>query len=119
MESHPVQPKRPPTRFGPADFQGIDLNRPGKWAVAFLADWCPFCRRFVPDFSALDSNGFGLAWADISADDNPLWDRFDIEVIPTVIVFRDRKAIFRADGRYGIGLLPDDLAAITAAGSAE
>jgi hypothetical protein len=42
----------------------------------------------------------GLAWAsmDISDDDNSLWEIFSIGVVPTVIIFRESKAVFRRDG---------------------
>lgn len=106
-------------QLGPDDFREAELRRGGRWAVAFLADWCPFCRRFAPEFATLDPRGFGLAWADVSSPESPLWDRFQIEVIPTVIVFRDHRVVFRADGRSGIGLLSEDLAAIESAASAD
>jgi len=41
---------------------------------------------------------------DLSDDDNPLWDTFSIEVVPTIIVFRDGKPEFRRDGFFGRGL---------------
>jgi thioredoxin-like negative regulator of GroEL len=47
-----------------------------------------------------------VAWAsmDISDDDNPLWEIFNIEIVPTVIIFKEGKAVFRRDGIYGRGL---------------
>lgn len=107
------------TELGPEDFRDAGLRREGRWAVAFLADWCPFCRRFAPEFASLIHHRFSLAWADVSSEESPLWDRFQIEVVPTVVVFRDHRPVFRANGRYGIGLLPEDLAAIEAAASVE
>jgi thioredoxin-like negative regulator of GroEL len=41
---------------------------------------------------------------DISDDDNPLWEVFGIEVVPTIIIFKDGKAVFRRDGVFGRGL---------------
>lgn len=51
-------------------------------------------------------NGKGERWAevDISNDEDPLWETFDINVVPTVIVFRDSRPIFRRDGLLGRGL---------------
>ncbi len=74
-------------------------------AVLFLASWCPFCNRFYPGFQAAAGDS-GIAWAtmDISDDDNPLWEIFNIEVVPTIIIFKEGKAVFRRDGVLGRGL---------------
>lgn len=97
-------------RIGPEAFDGNRLRRPGVWAVGFLADWCPFCRAFVPKLEALERTGpFQVVIADVTDDDSPLWDRFGVEVVPTVIVFRDGVAVFRRDGRLGRGIGAADL----------
>jgi len=41
---------------------------------------------------------------DISDDDNPLWEVFSIGVVPTIIIFKEGKAVFRKDGGLGRGL---------------
>ena len=48
----------------------------------------------------------GIAWAlmDISDQDSPLWETFSIEVVPTIIVFKEGEAVFRKDGVLGRGL---------------
>jgi thiol-disulfide isomerase/thioredoxin len=102
-------------RLGPEAFERLELRRSGVWAIAFLADWCPYCREFVPGFAALGGHSFGVAVADVTSIESPLWERFGIEVVPTVIVFRDGVAGFRADGRYMEGLDANDLRAISAA----
>jgi thioredoxin 1 len=97
-------------RLGERDFEEARLRRPGEWAVAFLADWCPFCRAFRPEFEAFAPHWAGSsAVADVTDLDSPLWDRFDLEVIPTVVVFRDGTLVARADGRAGEGLETSDL----------
>jgi thiol-disulfide isomerase/thioredoxin len=40
-------------RVGDEAFEADRLRRPGRVAVAFLADWCPFCRAFLPAFERL------------------------------------------------------------------
>jgi len=97
-------------RVGAEAFDGTRLLRPGVWGVGFLADWCPFCRSFAPKLEALADHGaFQLLRADVSDEESPLWDRFGIEVVPTVIVFRDGVPVFRRDGRLGQGLREADL----------
>ena len=103
-------------RLGPDAFDGNHLRRRGTWAVAFLAGWCPFCRTFGPEFEALEGSGpFHLGIGDLTDEGSPLWDRFNIEVVPTVVVFRDGVPTFRRDGTLGRGLSDADLSAVRAA----
>jgi thioredoxin len=105
-------------RIGPESFDSTQLRRPGTWAVAFLADWCPFCRSFAPRFRRLASHDrYGLLVADLTSEESPLWDQFGIEIVPTVIVFRDGHVVARFDGRAGYGLDATHLKAIEAAAS--
>lgn len=85
------------------------LDHPGTWAVAFLAGWCGFCRRFAPEFATLESDRVHLAVADLSSEESPLWDLHHIELVPTVILFRDGAPVERFDSRPSVGLGPDDL----------
>lgn len=97
-------------KIGAEAFEGGRLGRPGTWAIAFLADWCPFCRSFEPAFEGLKGNRrFELAIADVTDESSPLWERFGIDVVPTILAFRDGAVIFRRDGRLGRGLGSADL----------
>jgi thioredoxin 1 len=95
-------------KLGPSDFKRKHLRKSGTLAVLFAAAWCPFCRRFSPIFeSALTEKGMPAALADLSDLENPLWETFDIQVVPTVMVFKDGELIYRMDGVLGQGL-PDN-----------
>ncbi len=97
----------------PQDFRGERLERPGTWAVSFLASWCPFCRAFRPKFEGFSTPpGVRLAVADLSEDSNPLWESLGIEVVPTLIVFREGTRVWRRDGQGGVGLGAADLEAM-------
>jgi thiol-disulfide isomerase/thioredoxin len=102
-------------RIGAEAFDVTKLRRNGTWAIAFIADWCPFCRTFLPEFSALSARGLKLVIADLTDEDSPLWETFEIEVVPSVIVFRDGDPLFRVDGRLMEGLGPKDLARVATA----
>ena len=99
-----------PRTVGPEAFEGHRPRVRGPVVVAFLADWCPFCRAFAPEFRALAAEEkAAFLVADVSDEASPLWDRFGVEIVPTVIVFRDGTTVFRADGVPGRGLGPEAL----------
>lgn len=59
-----------------------------------------FCQRFKPIFeSAITtkpaSNGYKFYESKVNDDDNPLWDRFSISAVPTLIAFGKRKDHFK------------------------
>ena len=97
-----------PTELGPSDFNGQTLKRGGTLAAVFLASWCAFCRRFEPAFEAAAKvNGAQWARVDVSDYDNKLWEVFNIEVVPTIVLFKNGKAVWRKDGVLGRGLSED------------
>lgn len=103
-------------RFDAPAFRGQRLDRPGTWAIAFLDDNCPFCREFAPRFASLAAGrDYRIAFADVTDHHSPLWEDFRIEVVPTVVLFRDGATFFRRDGRLGFGLSDADLLAIRSA----
>jgi len=103
-------------RLGLEDFKGQTLERDGDWAVCFAADWCPYCRAFLTRFAELKeeaaTRGFDLAMGDMEDYESPLWDQFDLEVVPVLVAFRDGKIIWRRDGAPGVGLEEKDLEAL-------
>ena len=97
-------------------FRKDRLLREGTWVVAFLADWCPFCQQFRPQFAALEGTpGFRVAVGDVTSEESPLWEDFRIDVIPMVVVFRDGREVFRAESLVGQGLPVGSLTAIQSA----
>ena len=80
----------------------------------FYADWCPFCKRFKPIFESANDNesairGYTFYESKIDDDDNPLWDRFVISAVPTLLAFDNGKIISRRDAKTGVGLSQSDL----------
>lgn len=71
----------------------------------FLASWCSFCRRFLPAFeAAAKANDISWAIVDVSDYDSELWDVFNIQIVPSIIIFKDGKPVWRRDGVAGRGL---------------
>ncbi|MEM0128823.1 MAG: thioredoxin family protein [Thermoplasmata archaeon] len=106
-------------RWTEKDFEGSRSRHPGLWVVAFLADWCPFCRAFRPEFAAMEGrHPFPMAVIDLTDLESPLWETFAVEVVPTVAVFADGRLVWRRDGIAMQGLGRRDLQDLAAAARA-
>lgn len=85
--------------------------------VVFEADWCGFCVTFLPEFARrartalADPAGGAVEFVDVdlSDEESPLWDRYDVRVVPTLVAFRDGVPVGRIDGRLGRGLKAVDV----------
>ncbi|MDE1845897.1 MAG: thioredoxin family protein [Candidatus Micrarchaeota archaeon] len=78
--------------------------------VLFDADWCQYCKRFRPTFESYEKRcSANFAHALLNEDSNPMWDKFKIEFIPTLIAFKDGEQVARADALSGQGLDETDL----------
>jgi len=72
----------------------------------FYASWCPFCRAFLPIFEQHAQRNAEDRFLLVKIDDeaNPLWEKYEIDVVPTVILFQGGKVSRRLDGTLGVGL---------------
>jgi thioredoxin 1 len=88
-----------------AEFEREVLQAEGLVLVDFWASWCPPCRRLAPTLDALAGEYEGrLTVAKVDVDESPeLAQRFGIQSIPTLILFRDGRPV---DKR--LGALPKD-----------
>jgi thioredoxin 1 len=97
--------------------ENIEPDQFDKWIssmnmtiVMFYADWCPFCQKFKPFFEQKSqASKYKMVGAKINEDDNPLWDRFEISAVPTIIAFDHGKIAARRDAKMGRGLTETDL----------
>jgi len=97
-------------RIEASAFSGLKLRRPGRLIIAFAADWCPFCQEFLPRLEARARElGAPIALADLTDLGSPLWERFEVEVVPTLVGFEEGTARWRIDGHLGVGLTESDL----------
>jgi thiol-disulfide isomerase/thioredoxin len=83
-----------------------ELKKNEKVLAIFYASWCPYCVAFVPVFNKKVGNFSVGPVIHVLLDDydNPLWDDYDIEAVPTVVFFEKGKVCRRLDGRFGVGL---------------
>ncbi|HEY7571419.1 MAG TPA: thioredoxin family protein [Nitrososphaeraceae archaeon] len=105
----------------PSQFDNL-LSSNERALVMFYADWCPYCQKFKPVFESVVAKqedkkstmkGYKMYGSKVNDDDNPLWDRFSMEAVPTLIAFDDRgEIISRRDAKRGIGLNKSDLDSI-------
>lgn len=62
--------------------------------VEFWAPWCVYCRRIAPALDKLSSQLTDITVAQVNIDDHPLLaNREQIEVIPTLILYRQGQAL--------------------------
>lgn len=86
-----------------------------KSLVLFYADWCHYCSRFKPIFEETVKEinpNILVGGVKINEDDNPLWDKYHINAVPTLIVFSKNSIIDRRDAKMGVGLTSSDLNSI-------
>ncbi len=74
--------------------------------VLFCASWCPFCQDFFSTFDEMSTKKEFNKIMRLYIDDydNPLWEDFSIEAVPTVVLFENGKATRRLDAKLGFGL---------------
>ena len=84
--------------------------------ILFYADWCYYCKSFIPIFENsvknLNDNNILFGAVKINEDENPLWDKYGIKAVPTLIAFSKNTIKDRRDAKMGIGLTKSDMESI-------
>ena len=72
----------------------------------FYASWCPFCRSFVGVFNKHAQNPGRDVCIKVRVDDdeNPLWETYGLEAVPSIILFENGQVKRRLDCHIGAGL---------------
>jgi len=80
------------------------LKSKDKVYVLFHANWCPFCRAFMPAFEEYSKvNPTGCLSVEIG-DSPELFEKYSIDYYPTVILFEKGKVKKKLAAKPGIGL---------------
>ncbi|MGZ5423328.1 MAG: thioredoxin family protein [Candidatus Aminicenantales bacterium] len=80
-----------------------------KLMVLFYASWCPFSRAFLSTYMAHAASG-DPCYARIIVDEgDPVVEKYQIEVFPTVLFFEKGRLVHRLDGGYHRGLTQGQL----------
>lgn len=94
----------------PEEFERDVLRAPEPTVVLFWAEWCPYCQAFRPLFDARVAKNAGrFAVVHLDDDANPLWDRYQVGVVPSLALFWGGTLVARKDGRVMVGLSLEDL----------
>jgi len=82
------------------------LKKSKRVLALFYTSWCPYCTSFLAIFDrAIMKRNFECALrVNVDDYDNPLWEDYSIEAVPTVILFDEGRVCRRLDGRFGEGL---------------
>lgn len=75
--------------------QVLEAKRPA--LVEFMAPWCVYCRRIGPAFDKIaEEKGSALLTGKLNIDDQPqLAERYQVEVVPTLLFFKDGEPVGR------------------------
>ena len=92
------------------EFVQTVMESEDNYLILFYADWSEFCTKFKPIFESYQGRlKYKLAGAKVNEDDNPLWDMFRLESIPTMVAFSNGEIVNRRDAKKGVGLTKEDM----------
>lgn len=76
-----------------------ELVKNGVTVVDFNATWCGPCKMLHPNFEAVSNELTDYKFVGVDVDENgQIAARFNIRAVPTVIVFKDGKALKATTG---------------------
>jgi thioredoxin-related protein len=82
------------------------LSQHKRVLALFSSSRCPFCQSFAKAFNANVAKCNVDLVLRVSMDDydSPLWDEYNVEAVPTLILFENCEVKSRLDAGSGVGL---------------
>lgn len=93
-------------RVNPEDIS-LDVGGDKKTIVLFEMSTCPYCRMFegrFDDFARTRSHEYDFLRVILNDAANPLWQRYGLRAVPTVIVFAAGRIVSRLDSVIFLGI---------------
>jgi thioredoxin 1 len=81
-----------------------DVESKDKVFVLFYASWCPHSQRFLPVFQKFAKDKTHACVQIVTDDKTNLCDKYSVDIVPTVLFFKNGKVAKRLDGVPGKGL---------------
>ena len=91
------------------------VERDGTLVIDWWAPWCGPCRAFGPIYDKASEQHTDVTFGKINTEEQPdLAGAFQIQAIPTLMVFRDRVLVFANPGMISGAVLDDLLGKVRA-----
>jgi len=72
--------------------------------ILFYAPWCPFSRQFLTVFEKCSKQTSKQCYRMMIDEYPDLYEKYQVQVYPTVLFFEQGKVSKRLDGIHGVGL---------------
>jgi thioredoxin 1 len=91
------------------------VDRDGTVFIDWWAPWCGPCRAFAPIYESVAAKNPEITFAKVNTEDHPdLSGLFQIQAIPTLMVFRDGILLFAQPGALPASALEKLIEQVTA-----